>query len=150
MAKKNKTQYPPQHTRLPPIQHTGPAPPHWVGNNNHMNASQPVTSGHHYNKSCDGPSVSGPNRYHPPSGNPHGAGYKNNPNHSSQARGGYTSGTYQGRGPYAGNAVASGPPARDHPGHPNYQQSNQFEPSNPGRGSNTSGTSRNQQYGWQH
>ncbi|CAM8904927.1 unnamed protein product [Rhodiola kirilowii] len=47
------------------------------------------------------------------------------------------------------------PPPRDQPGAypvgpPNYQQSNQFGPPNHGRGSNPTGSSRNQQYGWQH
>ncbi|KAL9691848.1 hypothetical protein QQ045_012275 [Rhodiola kirilowii] len=153
MAKKNKMPYPAQHTRLPPIQHTGPAPPHWAAKNHPTNASQPIASGapgHHYNKPRDGP-----NRYHHSGGNPNG-GY-NNPKHSSQA-GSYNSGSYpqQGRGPYTGNAMpAPPPPPRDQPGAypvgpPNYQQSNQFGPPNHRRGSNPTGSSRNQQYGWQH
>ncbi|CAM8899850.1 unnamed protein product [Rhodiola kirilowii] len=88
MAKKNKMLYPAQHTRLPPIQHTGHAPPHWAAKNHPTNASQPIASGapgHHYNKPRDGP-----NRHHS-GGNPNG-GY-NNPKHSSQA-GSYNSGSY--------------------------------------------------------
>lgn len=146
-------QHPQQHSRLPPIQHTGQShSQHWSGPNHPMNnAPAPVSAGtnHHYYGKPRGP-PGGQNRY-PPSGS--SAGY-------SQGRGGqvggYSSGPYppQGRAPpYTGSGMpASGPrgPSSGYGvGPPNYSQSGQYGGSAGSRGSNPAGGNRNQQYGWQ-
>ncbi|CAM8916663.1 unnamed protein product [Rhodiola kirilowii] len=156
-AKRQKLQHQQQHGRLPPIQQTGQAhgqmragpsgPP--------LHGSQPpVAAGgpnHHYSKSR-GPS-GGPSRY-PQSSNPSG-GY-NQPNRGGQGGGGYGSGPYppQGRGSSYGSGGVPGPggphsggAAGYGPGGPSYPQVNTYGGSTGGRGSNSNGGSRNQQYG---
>lgn len=155
-AKRQKLQHPQQHTRLPPIQHTGGQahPSHWHGPNHPINNPQPPVSAgpsHHQYGRPRGP-PGGPNRY-PPSGNQSG-GY--NQNRGAQV-GGYSGGPYppQGRGPpYAGSGMPApgqrGAASGYGVGPPNYSQSSQFGGSAGGRGPNPMGGNRNQQYGgWQ-
>lgn len=143
-AKRQKVHHPQQqHSRLPPLQHGGQshAAPHWPAHpTNNAPPQVPAGPSHHFYGKPRGPP--GPNRY-PPSGN-QSRGY-------NQSRGGYSSGSYhqQGRGapyvgggprgPSGGGAYGVGPP--------NYTQGGQHGGS--GRGQNTMGGSRNQQYGWQ-
>lgn len=155
-AKRQKLQHPQQHTRLPPIHHTGGQahPSHWHGPNHPINNPQPPVSAgpsHHQYGRPRGP-PGGPNRY-PPSGNQSG-GY--NQNRGAQV-GGYSGGPYppQGRGPpYAGSGMPApgqrGAASGYGVGPPNYSQSSQFGGSAGGRGPNPMGGNRNQQYGgWQ-
>ncbi|KAK6923397.1 Protein kinase domain, partial [Dillenia turbinata] len=152
IAKRNKMTHPQQHARLPPIQVSGQAPPHWHGPSHPVNNFQPpVPAGppvHHYGKP-HGPS-GGTNRF-PPGGNPVG-GY--NPNHSGQV-GTYTGGPYpQGRGPPYGGSVHPPVPPRGPPGGyggpSNYSQSGQYGGSGANRVPNPVGSNRNPQYGgWQ-
>ncbi|XP_024932253.2 cyclin-dependent kinase C-1 isoform X1 [Ziziphus jujuba] len=153
LVKRQKLQHLQQHTRLPPIQHTGQAPSQWQGPNHPLNNAQPPVSAgpshHHYGKPRGPPVV--PNRY-PPSGNQSG-GY--NTNRGAQA-GGYSGSQYpaQGRGPPYGGSGMPVPGPRGAPtgygvGPPNYSQSNQYGGSVGGRGPNPLGGNRNQQYGWQ-
>uniref|UniRef100_A0A7N0T6T0 Protein kinase domain-containing protein n=1 Tax=Kalanchoe fedtschenkoi TaxID=63787 RepID=A0A7N0T6T0_KALFE len=158
MAKKHKMQHPGQHTRLPPIQDTGSATRRWAAQNHPINASQnttvvPAALGHHHHHHNSGPT----RFHHQVTTNPNGGYNANpNPNHGSQAGagGGYNRGglyPQQGPGLYTGNiipAAAPPPPQMSHPGAvaypfhpPNYPQSNQLGPPNPG-------SSRDQQYGW--
>ncbi|KAF5737992.1 cyclin-dependent kinase C-1-like [Tripterygium wilfordii] len=151
-AKRQKLQHPQQHSRLPPIQHSGQAhPTHWPGPNHPMNNAPPTVSAgpshQHYGKSRGPPG--GPNRYH--QGGNQSGGY--NPNRGGQV-GGYSSGPYppQGRGPpYPSGGMPAGPRGASGNygvGPPNFSQSGQYGGS-AGRGPNPMAGNQNQQSGWQ-
>ncbi|KAM0856974.1 hypothetical protein ACQ4PT_048774 [Festuca glaucescens] len=159
-AKRQKTQHPQPHARLPPIQQSGQLHPQIRPGQPTNNPHPPMASGsnHHYGKPR-GPG--GPNRY-PQGGNQGGGGY---PNRGGQG-GGYGSGPYtqQGRGPppYPGGAMGGtgGPRGGGNSGYgagaPNFPQAGPYgPPGGPGRGPNypPQAGSRNQQqpYGgnWQ-
>ncbi|GJZ50878.1 agamous-like MADS-box protein AGL80 [Tanacetum coccineum] len=143
-AKKQKTQHPQQHARLPPVQHSGQAhSQHWGGHNNYPmgNAGQaPLAAGgpshHQYGKPRGPPG--GPNRY-PPGGNPNPSGYYQDRS-TGQGGAGFNTGPYP---PHARGPSASGPrgSAGYGPGPQNYPQ--QYGAG--GRGPNVPGN-RNQQY----
>ncbi|CAB4283811.1 unnamed protein product [Prunus armeniaca] len=148
ITKGSKSQHYHKHYRLPPIQHTGQAPPQWYGPNHPINDAQPPLSAgpshHHYGKPHGPPG--GPSRYPP--------GNQGGPYHLNRGGqvGGYSGGPYppQGRAPpYAGSGMAA-PSSRGAPGGygvgpPNYSQTNQYGIPAAGRGVNI----RNQQYGRQ-
>ncbi|KAG8068955.1 hypothetical protein GUJ93_ZPchr0005g14663 [Zizania palustris] len=157
-TKRQKTQHPQPHGRLPPIQQAGQPHPQIRAGQPLNNPHPPMAAGpgHHYAKPR-GPGGPGPNRY--PSGANQGGGY---PNHGGQS-GGYGSAPYpqQGRGlpPYPGNGMAGtgGPRGGGGSGYgvggQNYSQPGPYGPPGVGRGPNypQQGGSRNQQqYGnWQ-
>ncbi|KAF6148742.1 hypothetical protein GIB67_019350 [Kingdonia uniflora] len=150
MAKRQKLQHPPQHARLPPIQHTGQGYAqhhHRPGFNQPMHHPPVVAggpSGHHYSKPR-GPS-GGPNRY-PHVGGNHSGGY-NNSSHGGQGGSYSGSGSHpqQGQNPPYGSNGTTGPGPKGSGGQ-TYPQGGPYRSSDAGR---SVSSNRNQPYGaWQ-
>ncbi|KAK3135645.1 hypothetical protein QOZ80_5BG0421650 [Eleusine coracana subsp. coracana] len=150
-AKRQKTQHPQPHSRLPPIQQ--PGQPHAQN----RPGQPPMAAGSHHYAKPRGPG--GPNRY--PQGGSQGGGYQNRGGQG----GGYGSGPYpppqQGRGPhpYPGGAMGGtgGGGPRGGTGYgvggTNYPHAGPYGSSGPPRGPNynqQAGSRNQQQYGnWQ-
>lgn len=152
-AKRQKTQYPQSHARLPPIQQSGQVHPqarHGPANQSIHNAPpQGAGPSHHYNKPRG--SSGGTSRY--PQGANTSGGY--NPNRGSQS-GGYNNGPFppQGRGPppFSGSIMpgTSGPRGGGSYGAASSFPQGPYGPPAQNRGSNKMGGNRNQQqYGRQ-